>query len=338
MEQASAYTADQNQEHQRALLSASGLTSKAEIYLAGGCFWGVEAYFKQIYGVLETEVGYANGETLKTSYEELKLTGHAETLKLVYDPHKLHLAEILERYYRIVDPFSHNVQGNDYGTQYRTGIFYTDERSKLLAEFSLANFAQIQGREPAILLQPLANFILAEGYHQDYLDKNPGGYCHVNLSKAQDPLFPGKPLPADKDVAKELSEIAYKVMRQHGTEAPYSSPLDQQFTEGIYVEQLTGRPLFSSRDKYDAGCGWPSFTMPITTDVALYYRDLSFGYDRVEVRTPSDNHLGHVFSDGPREAGALRYCINGAALRFIPWEEMEMDYAALKPFVFEPRL
>lgn len=336
MEQASAYTA--NQDNQRALIRASALTGRAEIYLAGGCFWGVEAYFKQIFGVLETEVGYANGETLETSYEALKQSGHAETLKLVYDPYKLHLAEILERYYRIIDPFSHNVQGNDYGRQYRTGIFYTDEWSKRLAEFSLANFAQIQGREPAILLQPLAHFIPAEDYHQDYLDKNPGGYCHVNLAKAKEPLFPGRPLASEEDMAEELSDISYKVMRLHGTEAPHSSPLDQQFAKGIYVEQLSGRPLFSSRDKYDAGCGWPSFTMPITTDVALYYRDLSFGYDRVEVRTPADNHLGHVFSDGPRDAGALRYCINGAALCFIPWEEMEEDYAALKPFVYVPEL
>ena len=311
-----------------------GRPGQAEIYLAAGCFWGTEAYFKLVPGVLETEVGYANGASDQTSYQEVAQTGHAETLKITYDPHKLHLAELLERYYRIIDPFSVNRQGNDVGTQYRTGIYYSDEASRAIAQKSLSNFEDIQGKKTAIELERLENFVPAEDYHQDYLDKNPGGYCHINVQDALDPLFPGKDLASDEELKETLDPIAYKVARQHGTEAPFTSPLDQEFGPGIYVDKATGQPLFSSANKFDGGCGWPSFTMPITTDVINYYQDTSYGMSRTEVKAKNTNHLGHVFEDGPREAGALRYCINGAILRFVPLEKMKDEgYGALIPFV-----
>lgn len=313
-----------------------GTQEKAEIYLAAGCFWGTEAYFKLVPGVLDTEVGYANGASDQTSYHELAQTGHAETLKITYDAHKLHLAELLERYYRIIDPFSVNRQGNDIGTQYRTGIYYTDEASRAIVQESLANFEDLQDQKTAIELEPLEHFVKAEDYHQDYLDKNPAGYCHINVQTALDPLFPGKDLASDAELEKTLDPTAYKVARQHGTEAPFSSPLDQEFGPGIYVDKATGQPLFSSADKFDGGCGWPSFTMPITTDVINYYQDTSYGMTRTEVRAKNTNHLGHVFEDGPKDDGALRYCINGAILRFVPLEDMKAEgYGALIPFVAE---
>lgn len=311
-----------------------GNQEKAEIYLAAGCFWGTEAYFKLVPGVLDTEVGYANGASNQTNYQEVAQTGHAETLKITYDAHKLHLAELLERYYRIIDPYSVNRQGNDIGTQYRTGIYFTDEESGALAKRSLANFEDLHGKKTAIELEKLDNFVKAEDYHQDYLDKNPGGYCHINVQTAADPLFPGKELFSDAELQKTLDPTAFKVARQQGTEAPFTSPLDQEFGPGIYVDKATGQPLFSSDDKFDGGCGWPSFTMPITTDVVNYYQDTSYGMNRTEVRAKNTNHLGHVFEDGPKEAGALRYCINGAILRFVPLEDMEAEgYGALIPFV-----
>lgn len=318
-------------------ISAYGTAQPAEIYLAAGCFWGTEAYFKLVPGVLDTEVGYANGQSEETSYQEVARTGHAETLKITYDAHKLHLAELLERYYRIIDPYSENRQGNDIGTQYRTGIYYTDEQSAALAQKSLANFEDLQGKKTVIELEELKNFLPAEEYHQDYLDKNPNGYCHINVQDALEPLFPGQELASDEELAKSLDATAFRVARQQGTESPFSSPLDQEFGPGIYVDKATGQPLFSSADKFDAGCGWPSFTKPITSDVINYYQDSSYGMTRTEVRASNTNHLGHVFEDGPSAAGSLRYCINGAILRFVPLADMKAEgYGALIPFVEIP--
>lgn len=317
--------------------SQLGSESRAEIYLAAGCFWGAEGYFQRVPGILDTDVGYANGKTEDTSYREVADTGHAETVKLVYDPHKIHLAEILERYLRIIDPFSLNRQGNDRGNQYRTGIYYTDEASGKLARYSLAIYAEREGEQPVVECQPLENFILAEDYHQDYLVKNPGGYCHINLATADDALFPGTQLAGDDELKQILSEVAYRVTRERGTERAHTSPLDQNFSAGIYVDVATGQPLFSSLDKYDAGCGWPSFTMPITTDALTYSRDDRLALERTEVTGGSGNHLGHVFEDGLPDRGSLRYCINGAALRFIALDDMDKaGYTALKPFVYEP--
>lgn len=326
-----------NQDNLVVDINSLGRPSQAEIYLGGGCFWGVEGYFQKVSGILDTQVGYANGKTPETSYRQLADTGHVEALKLVYNPNKIHLAEILERFYRIIDPFSLNNQGADYGTQYRTGIYYTDEASGKLAKYSLENFESLVGRKTAVELEALDHFIEAEDYHQDYLIKNPTGYCHINIAKASETLFPGRDLPDDEVLEEDLSMLSYKVIREGATEKPHTSPLDQEFTQGIYVDISTGQPLFSSLDKYDAGCGWPSFTKPITTDVLAYYQDLSYGYDRVEVQATNTNHLGHVFEDGPVDQGSLRYCINGAALRFIPLADMDsVGYGALKPFVYQP--
>ena len=321
-------------EEQKAKIEALGRSGRAEIYLAAGCFWGAEAYFKQVPGVLETEVGYANGEGEQVGYRDIPRTGHAETVQILYDPYKVKLAELLERYYRVIDPLSLNRQGNDQGVQYRTGIYYTDEDSGALARYSLEILAERLEEQPCIECEPLRNFTPAEDYHQDYLDKHPGGYCHIPLGRVRDILFEGEEQADDAELCQSLDAQTFAITRRKGTERPGSSPLDQTFQPGIYVDVLTGQPLFSSDDKYDAGCGWPSFTMPITTDAAVYQDDRSHGMIRTEVDSMAGNHLGHVFDDGPRESGSLRYCINGAALRFIPREEMEAaGYLALLPFV-----
>lgn len=312
-----------------------GTGAPGEIYIAAGCFWGVEAYYKRVFGILETKVGYANGLGRETSYAELARTGHVETVKLVYDKNKIDLTEILERFYRIVDPFSLNRQGNDIGTQYRSGLYYTDDKAARLVAYSLENFERIQRKKTAIEVAPLEHFIDAEEYHQDYLTKNANGYCHINVFDADKPLFPGRKLPSDEVLKASLSQQSYDVLRKAGTERPFTSPLDQTFAEGIYVDIATGQPLFSSRDKYDGGCGWPSFTKPITSDILAYRVDESIPHRRrVEVTSKNTNHLGHVFEDGPVSEGSLRYCINGAALRFVPLEKMDEEgYAGLKPFV-----
>ncbi len=311
------------------------LEQKMEIYLAGGCFWGVEGYFRQIPGVLETEVGYANGESDSTSYYKIADSGHAETLKLTYDANRIHLAEILAHYFRIIDPTMLNQQGNDRGTQYRTGIYYTEESQQKVAEAALAVESKKYKKALVVELEALKNYVSAEDYHQDYLVKNPNGYCHINLNSAKDPLYPRFEKKDDKQLKQELTALQYDVTQKAATERAFTSEYDKFDEAGIYVDITSGEPLFSSDDKYDAGCGWPSFTMPITTSVVAYLNDGAFGMQRIEVRSKeADSHLGHVFEDGPKEDGGLRFCINGASLKFIPKAEMAAaGYEAYLPYV-----
>lgn len=307
------------------------------IYLAGGCFWGVEGYFKQLSGVMATEVGYANGKTTETSYQQLSQTDHVEALKVTYNANIISLEEILLHLFRIIDPTSVNKQGNDVGRQYRTGIYSCDDATVERVQRSLD---QLQARytDPIVVEnERLNHWIVAEEYHQEYLDKNPNGYCHINLNLARQPLTDKEryPKPFDEDLRHQLSEESYYVTQQSGTETPFSHTYDQLNEEGIYVDIVTGEPLFSSRDKYDAGCGWPSFTKPILAPSIQYLEDHSHGMHRVEVRSDAgDSHLGHVFTDGPTEQGGLRYCINGSALRFVPLNKMaEEGYSQYIPFV-----
>lgn len=315
-----------------------GLMNRAiekEIYLAGGCFWGMEGYFRQLKGVVSCEVGYANGREGETSYYELAASDHAETLKIRYDAARVHLAELLAHYFRVVDPTSLNRQGNDRGRQYRSGIYYTEEEQKRVAEEAL-RLVQKRYTQPLVVeLEALRNYVRAEDYHQDYLTKNPGGYCHIDLAAARRPLYPVYSKPEDAALRERLDALSYAVTQEGETERPYSSPYDKFSEAGIYVDAVSGQPLFSSDDKYDAGCGWPSFTMPITSEALSYFEDLSHGMKRLEVKSgDADSHLGHVFPDGPAESGGLRYCINGASLRFVPRAEMEAQgYGDYLPYV-----
>ncbi len=304
-----------------------------KIYLAGGCFWGVEGYFNKIGGIYKTTVGYANGKTEYTSYERLKETDHAETIELVYDISKISLIEILLHYFRIIDPKSVNKQGNDVGRQYRTAIFYIDNFSKKIVNRFVEKKIEEIG-EIAVIVEELKNFIMAENYHQDYLEKNPFGYCHINLYMADEPIFVENYKVIEDEVNK-LDEISKEVIFNSATEKPFSSELNDENRKGIYVDKITKEPLFASTDKFESGCGWPSFTRPILNNKLKENIDTSYGIVRREVRAKnSDSHLGHVFEDGPSDEGGLRYCINGASLEFIPYEDMEKHgYKDYKIFV-----
>lgn len=300
-----------------------------EIYLAGGCFWGVEEYFSQIKGVLTTRVGYANGQVETTSYQLLKQTDHAETVYVQYECNQVSLREILLYYFRVIDPFSVNQQGPDKGRQYRTGIYYTDKADLAIIEAVMAEQEAQFGRGPlAVEVEVLQHFIDAEDYHQDYLKKNPTGYCHIDVSQSKLPVIDVEDYqkPDDSQLKASLTREQYEVTQQAATEAPFSNAFWNSDESGIYVDITTGEPLFLSTDKFDSGCGWPSFTKPISKEVASYVQDFSHGMNRIEVRSRAGQaHLGHVFEDGPRDRGGLRYCINSAALRFIARDDMEAE-------------
>ena len=309
----------------------------AEIYLAGGCFWGLEEYFSRISGVLQTSVGYANGQVETTNYQLIKETDHAETVQVVYDEKVVSLREILLYYFRVIEPLSVNQQGNDRGRQYRTGIYYLEEADLPTINTVVREQELLIGRKIAVEVEKLRHYILAEDYHQDYLKKNPGGYWHIDVRDAEKPLIDAANYekPSQAVLRENLSEESYRVTQEAATEAPFSNAYDQTFEEGIYVDITTGEPLFFAKDKFASGCGWPSFSRPISKELIHYYQDLSHGMERIEVRSRSGNaHLGHVFTDGPQELGGLRYCINSASLRFIAKDEMEeAGYGYLLPYL-----
>ena len=313
---------------------AKPMKNQAEIYLAGGCFWGTEHFLKQIRGVESTQVGYANSNVANPSYEQVcsGKTNAAETVKVVYNPEEVSLDLLLNLYFQTIDPTSLNRQGNDRGTQYRTGIYYISQ-----ADISAINKAiqvlSTQYQKPiAIEVKPLTNFYPAEIYHQDYLDKNPNGYCHINPAlfemarKANASKTKNYQKPDDATLRKKLSAEQYAVTQKNATEPAFHNEFWNEHRPGIYVDITTGEPLFVSTDKFDSGCGLPSFSKPIQKELIAEKKDTTHGMIRTEVRSKTgDAHLGHVFTDGPKEKGGLRYCINSASLRFIPKEKMKEE-------------
>ena len=317
-----------------------------EIYFAGGCFWGVEEYFSRIPGVRDAVSGYANGVSANPTYRAVSsgTTGYAETVRILYDPGRVTLQTLARQYFRIIDPTSLNRQGNDRGSQYRTGMYYTDPADKEALERELGLVRKTSGKPVVVELLPLRNFYQAEEVHQDYLKKHPGGYCHVQFSSLEKLPDDGLPpvidpskymKPADPELKRTLSGIEYAVTQKAATERAFTGRYWNSSEKGIYVDVVTGEPLFSSSDKFDSGCGWPSFTKPIEAEVLRERTDDSLWVVRTEVRSRAgDSHLGHVFPDGPKDRGGLRYCINSAALRFIPYEEMERaGYGAFRKYV-----
>ena len=287
-------------------------TTQKVIYLAGGCFWGVEAFISRLKGVNQTEVGYANGRDLAPTYEKVCTgkTGHAETVKVTYNPEIIPLDEILENFFKIIDPYTLNRQGNDVGSQYRTGIYWQENEQREIVLNFLKEKQKIAPKRIVVEAYPISSFYPAEMYHQKYLERNPKGYCHVDLNLIDCEEF--------DHLTKEEFEITQLAM----TEAPYSGKYDDFFEDGVYVDVVDGEVLFSSEDKFDSGCGWPAFSKPINEDAITQNRDFSHGTTRIEVRSAKANsHLGHLFHDGP--GGSKRYCINSAALKFIPKDEVE---------------
>ena len=323
-------------------------TGQAEIYLAGGCFWGTELYLSLVPGVVSAESGYANGTTAHPTYREVcGGSGHAEAVHVVYDPKIISLDDLLTAFYDSIDPTAQDRQGNDVGRQYRSGIYYvpnadgSESADAQTIRSSLDALQKSIGKPIAIETGPIVNFYRAEPEHQEYLEKHPNGYCHISpaliaamrakhaaAQKAAAAQLPARTYekPPVAVLKERLTVMQYAVTQEKATEPPFRNEYDHEFRAGIYCDITTGEPLFVSTDKYDSGCGWPAFSRPIDAALITEHEDRAHGMIRTEVTAAgSGAHLGHVFDDGPKETGGLRYCINSASLRFILKEDMEAE-------------
>jgi peptide methionine sulfoxide reductase msrA/msrB len=300
---------------------------------AGGCFWCMVKPFDSIAGVVEVLSGYTGGSVINPTYEQVTegFTGHLETVQITYNEDIVSYRELVEVFFMSIDPTDAGGQFHDRGESYKTAVFYHNENQKNIAEKYIdeLNKSGKFNKPIATALKPAVPFYTAEEYHQDYYKKNPMRYKMYYKGSGRQAFIEksrNSNIYDESELKKKLTPMQYMVTQENGTEPPFSNKYFDNFEEGIYVDIVSGKPLFSSRDKFESGCGWPAFSKPISSSFIRDLDDFTHGMIRNEVRsTSSDSHLGHVFEDGPRDMGGLRYCINSAALRFISKSKMEAE-------------
>lgn len=323
---------------------------------AGGCFWCVESDYEKLPEVKEVISGYMGGKVKNPSYEQVSSgeTGHREAAKIVYDPNKTTYRDLVLHLLRHIDPTDSGGSFSDRGQQYTSAIYYKNDEEKKIAEEVIKELEEKKVFKSPIVtsVEPAGEFWLAEEDHQDYYKKNPLKYKHYRRGSGRDTFIEDTwkdagseagenklqnfKKPSEKELKDSLTPIQYEVTQKEGTERPFDNEYWDNHREGIYVDVVSGEPLFSSTDKFDSGTGWPSFLKPIDSGLVTERQDYKLLVPRTEIRSKyADSHLGHIIMDGPIENDKVRYCMNSAALRFVPKEDLEKEGLSDLVYLFD---